>query len=834
MKKNFVKKLASVLSLALVVTTLAPAASASAAAAPNLAKRYTNVYEGNSYSYAVKNAAGLSVKWVVSGEGAEYAKLSNITGSKTTLTVDTNKEVAAKNDAVVVSAKLYKAGKLVKTTGDVVTLKVSATNVDITTAADVTSVAAGEVVDFNRSITPVNATSATYWSVTDKNGAATTKATIDASGKFTATTEGEYVVVAEAKNAKTGAVVAKDTQAVKVSFSVAEVKAVNSKTVTIKFTKPVLSSTVVDGTNTLTSAVTFTKIGAPQDITSSSAGAVLSADGKTLTVTAQTTEFFAGSYAVTIDNTVMDSTNAIAVEAYSKVLNLTDSVRPTATVSYPSNGVARVTFSEPMDVANAAAIEAAMSIASPAGEAAVSAGGKVTLAADKASFDIALASLVLDKDYTVTLVGVADFAGNLITPNPNVFTIRKANTDSVKPTVVSMEALDVDTIKVTFSERLGALGTINGEAIVVGTNATVDSTGLVYTITTQTVPANLVGVTVVTLAGFADVSANAGLNVVRTLNFVADTTLPVYVSHEVKTEGADQFLYIKYSENVVLGAPVNALTGTYVDNNSITKGMTPIVVADASLSLVGTATTSDTIKIKISGLTAGTYTVATDAALVDDAAGNSAAAKTVTFAFGTYADPTVPTASITSVQTSADTVVVAFSMDVTAATALNVANYTVEGQQIFQSAIFDNNARTVKLTLAPNAITVSGNRLLTVKNVATAAGKVMADFTSTQLFKENVKPYLVSASIASATSITATFSENVTGSINGFEVYVDGVKIAAGVTATAPAANIVTITIPEITDLTKTYTVKFIGTDFADTTLPANAAVLNTIVTVAK
>lgn len=215
MKKNFFKKLSFVLAFAMVATTVAPVGTASAAAkTPNLAKRYANVYEGTSYSYGVKDAAGYTVKWAVSGKGASYASLSKASGTKTVLKINTKGAAAAKNAPVVVTAKFYKGKKLVKSAGDSVTVKVSATAVDIVTKADVTKFPTGEAVKFSRKITPANATSVTYWSVTDKDGKATTDATIDKTGNLTVNKLGDYVVVAETKNAKNGKVIAKDTQEV--------------------------------------------------------------------------------------------------------------------------------------------------------------------------------------------------------------------------------------------------------------------------------------------------------------------------------------------------------------------------------------------------------------------------------------------------------------------------------------------------------------------------------------------------------------------------------------------------------------------------------------------
>jgi hypothetical protein len=246
MKKNFFKKLSFVTAFALVATAVAPAGLVSAATTPNLAKRYATVYEGASRAYAVKDATGYTVKWTVSGEGAEYASLTKTSGAKTALSVDTEGELAAKNANVTVRANFYKDGKLVKSAGDVVTVKVNATALDITTDADVTAVPAGETVDFNRKITPANATSVTYWSVTDKDGKATTDATIDGAGNFTATKLGEYIVVAEAKNAKDGVVKTSDTQAVTVVLDIVSAVQATTDDLTVTFNADMTGAVATD------------------------------------------------------------------------------------------------------------------------------------------------------------------------------------------------------------------------------------------------------------------------------------------------------------------------------------------------------------------------------------------------------------------------------------------------------------------------------------------------------------------------------------------------------------------------------------------------------------
>ena len=176
---------------------------------------------------------------------------------------------------------------------------------------------------------------------------------------------------------------------------------------------------------------------------------------------------------------------------------------------------------------------------------------------------------------------------------------------------------------------------------------------------------------------------------------------------------------------------------------------------------------------------------------------------------------------------------VTFNTDVTAATALNVANYAVEGQNVFSSAIFSGDAKTVVLTLKPGAIVLPGDRVFAINNVTTPGGQVMVAFSGTSTFKENVAPTIVSAKLTNVTTITVTFAENVTGTITpDFEYYIDGVKQTAVTNSTPTAAQTLTITVPTITDLTKNYQIKYVGTDVVDAN--ANKAAASALVTVTQ
>ncbi|XWN53000.1 S-layer homology domain-containing protein [Anoxybacillus flavithermus] len=652
-----------------------------------------------------------------------------------------------------------------------------------------------------------------------------------------------------------------------VTPKVESVSAINAKEVQIKFNKAIKKDTIIESNGTLVDGViTFNSVEGATAVNANASTAVLSEDGKTLTVTANTT--FNGKYVVSLAaDKVKTADGTKFVEKYtSEILIFKDEVRPTLLgVSYPSNGVATFTFSEPLNVADAAAIEAALEIRDANGNV-VSDTGLVTLASDKKSFDLNISSFTVDKNYTVTLAGLSDFAGNLITPNPISTTVVNKVLDNVAPTVEKVEAVKTGVLKVTLSEKVkvpagNVIGTynVNGTGatnIVLGAggNATLDSTGKVITITD---PTNFTGIKTITLDGFKDLSGNTLASPVsKVLEFKADTTKPAYVSHEVKEISGGQYLIVKYNEEITADNSVGALSYTYVDSNqvtqsgSITNNATNVVAYDTDGDSV-----NDALKISLAGLNAGNYTLSLPAGLAKDTAtptANTSDAKTVTFTLGTLNDTGKPTIVDTdsnpangysgiTVQSTEDYVTVVFSENVSPATALNVANYTVEGQQVFESAILDGNQYTVKLKLKPNVITVTGLRNFTIQNVTDVAGNVMNPVTTQVTFKENVKPVVTGASLIAADTIKVTFSEdmleaNLEDATPDFKVLVDGAeKTVSGLTYDAATKSLNITFTSAVTDLSKPISLEVLsGNNVVDTTTPANKLATTGTIVVSK
>lgn len=639
---------------------------------------------------------------------------------------------------------------------------------------------------------------------------------------------------------------------IEVGAKVKSVEAINAKEIKVTFNKTVKKDTVIESDGSLVDSIfTFSGIDGATAVNGNTSKASLSEDGKTLTITADTA--FNGKYVVSLaKDIVKTSDNQSFFEAYtSGVVNFKDEVRPTfAGVTNPTNNVATFSFSEPLNVANAAAVESALTIKDANG-ATVSPAGLVTLASDNKSFDLDISTFTADKNYTVTFAGLSDYAGNLITPNPITTTVVNKVVDNVAPTVEKAEAVKTGVLKITLSEKVkatsGVVGTydigagaVNIDLTAVSGNATVDSTGKVITVNAV----GFTGVKTVTLDGFKDLSGNTiAAPYSKVLQFAADTTAPTYVSQELKTISGSQYLIVKYSENVVVDNTAGAITGTYVDGNSVTKSVTiPNNATNVSLYDVDGDGVSDSVKIKLvdaatDALPVGAYTVSLPLGLVDDGiAANNSAVKSVNFTLGTTTDSGKPTVvdgdsdssngySGIDVQSAEDTVVVNFSEPVSAATALNLNNYLVEGQPVFEKAIFDGDQKTVKLTLKANAIDVNGLRNFTIQNVADTAGNVMDAITTKATFKENVKPTITSVKLTADNKITVTFSESVafTGT-DDFTVKVNGVaNVVTGVTGTGTNQAVITLT-DAVTDLTLPIELTVAaGNDVVDTATPANS-----------
>ncbi|AYC28918.1 hypothetical protein [Paenisporosarcina cavernae] len=441
--------------------------------------------------------------------------------------------------------------------------------------------------------------------------------------------------------------------------------------------------------------------------------------------------------------------------------------------------------------------------------------------------------------YTVTMVGAYDKGNNLITPNPVTVNVVKSKTDTVAPTVTGVTTSGTSNLSVKFSEALSAVPvvTVTGGGAATVTQDLTDPTKYNVTLTTPVTGVQTVSVT----AGYTDPSGNAGLAYSTLAQFTADTTAPTYVKHSVQTIAGVQYLVVRNNEAVASTAGV--VSGTYTDANSVTQNVANL--GATSLYDANGDGINESVRVNLTGNTAGNYTVTLPAGYATDASTNASASKSVSFALGTVANTAKPTVNSVITQFTIGDVnkfTVNFSDLVTAATALNVNNYKVEGQSVFSSAIFDGDQQTVTLTLKDGAITTDGLRNFTVNNVTGVNVVVMDAHTEQVIFDENVEPTITSATLTAADTIALNFSELMTAASltdnDNFEVYINGSK--ATVTTVAAGADnskyIITLDATTVVNnLSDTVTVNVLNTnDVTDAGTPANTLKTTGSISVAK
>lgn len=599
---------------------------------------------------------------------------------------------------------------------------------------------------------------------------------------------------------------------------VKEVKAINAKELVVSFNKPVDKSTVLNSDGELLADKLSATSLDSSAVTLAGSDAVLSADGMTLTIAASGSQVFNGKYVVRLSEDAVKTAAGVFFPAYtSPVFTAEDTVRPTFTgLTYKATGEAVFSFSEALN-ASQADIVSSLSVSGPTLET-ISA-SDVTIADDKKSFSIALPSgMTLDANYTFAFTGLKDYANNIINPNPVSVTVVKSVRDNVKPTVSSIVPVDINKVKVTYSEKIRDTG---AKITVDGTDVTAYTLDDSKTVATFTLGGAQSGAGVKTIAATAQVDLAGNIQdavVTRVLQFAADTVAPAYVKHEVKTEGSTRYLVVSFDEK--LSNTTGTVSGSYTDADNITR--------PTASNFFGTPVLSDdamSVKVPLTAnAVAGNYTLNLPTNFAVDASANTngSAARSITFSLGNVVDTTKPAVSVFAQHKAAEVttggllvaddltannnkVTVKFDRAVTAATALNVSNYSIDGvSSPFTGAIFKGNAQTVELTLRDGAITTNGARNFSIRNVATSTGSVMEVKNASYSFVENVRPTVTSARVLSATEIEVTLSEALdTNTDDGdFEIFQNGSTTALTETAAEVATgNKVVITVAPLTSL---------------------------------
>ncbi|WP_242301065.1 S-layer homology domain-containing protein [Bacillus cereus group sp. BfR-BA-01423] len=464
---------------------------------------------------------------------------------------------------------------------------------------------------------------------------------------------------------------------------------------------------------------------------------------------------------------------------YTQVISYKDTVRPEVKgVEYEDANTAKVVFSEPISNQGNVTVN---------NDKAVVKG----LSQDKKSLVVDLTNVDENAEVVVTIVGATDVAGNLISPNPVKTTIKKQAIDKTKPVVNGVEVLSDTQLKVTFSKEFT---TLDKTAVSVNkktpTSVELDKDNKKVAYVTLKDADNLLidGLNTITIkAGVTDKFGIAlEKEYVKQVLVSADTTAPEVTKSEVVTEKVEnetkQFLVLTYSEDVEVAGAVPA-KGThvhnYVTNNNAAFG-----------GALDNAERKDkkVVKIDVTKATPGSWTVTLPAGFVKDDAKtpNGSKAKTVTFnVAGQVAEAGELTYTV--VANEKNGVTVNFDGEVDGASAVNAANYTVEGAKVEKAVLVNNNGTAqVELTLKAGSVEATGNYAVSVAGVKDKTKAVEAKraegAAKTVELKENVAPKVEKAELIDGKKVVLTFSKSMDETsvdATDFNFLLDGTNVSS-------------------------------------------------------
>ncbi len=593
---------------------------------------------------------------------------------------------------------------------------------------------------------------------------------------------------------------------------VTSVTAVNATQIQVVFNSPIKASSIISDTTagTLVPNV-FSVTRTPQSSTAAKnvdgfGTGFLSADGTVLTLTAATAgDYFDGTYAVTVTDTVRTTTD-LKLVPFSGTFTYTDTVQPTVTgLAYNSvTGDIEATLSEPV-----AAVPTIVRVnGTPVSTA-------ITFVANTNSTKIKFAkptSVTSGSTASVYIVGAADAAGNQLVGYTGSVVITNDTTDLA---VASATQSGSNVIKVVFNKSIASSAAtvegattilLNGTPVAAGditvtkdANDTTNKTFLIALDNTYVAPDYFYGTssTKTLSVNFQDavITDVFGQTMAETSKSVVMTKVTAGpVATSVKLSDDETKFEVTFDQE--LGSTGAASTVVLRQDGVALAAPTSIDIKGAS----GTADAKVLVITPAATPTAGTFTIRLTAGAVTGLYANDNLAQNLSLVVtGTAAKLTAQIDNVANNKFS-----VTFDKDVTSATALDLANYKLDGAAMPAGTdiYFTTANRVVELDLPDGSINI-GNvgtpalASLGVSNVATADALKVTPVTADVDVIDNTPAIAQSVSVTGDT-ITVTFNEAIDATTaaaidesnydSNFEIKVGSTVLNLGATGTLTTA----------------------------------------------
>ncbi|MGN7408123.1 S-layer homology domain-containing protein [Sporosarcina sp. SAFN-010] len=629
------------------------------------------------------------------------------------------------------------------------------------------------------------------------NGTAVTPTSVVSDAK------GEVYTITHASLKDTKGVVSVNGKQADFNFVVVEakvesVKAINGTQVEVKFTQAVDKADAQTLGKVTIEGVTLTN---PS----------LSADGKTLTLTAAMTS---GSTAVDVKNAAV-VVNPIKTKADANVmtdkfislLTFKDEVAPTiASVEAKSNGTK--------------ATELTVKTSEPIQSAVAKVNGEYVSVnfAGTNSATITGLSLETGKTHTLELINLEDKAGNKTVTTSASFSV---SVDSVAP-VSTLTQKEDSQILVTFNKEMNvssvttalANGAVKDEALGAITTGTVtevaDSNGTQFIIPVSTgLYTNDRTSRTLNVALADTIKDSLGNKLVATsqkVTLTKDTTKPAATGYNLvkDADGKIKAVEVNFNKGLVAGAVATGKALSHADVTTSIVNENGVIEGSTFDSFVAKAVSAGDTKVVFEATPAkavnGKYAFSFKNELVQDQAqgANKSNAFNYTVDFGqgkTNTEFELPTASLPTANSNNEITVTfpeAVKGGAVAGSATDISNYTLAGKPLPTGTTITLNAgpspaaqtvATIKMP-ADSVAKDDANAVFTAANIKNTAGtKTLKSYSGTLAVKDNTKPVLQSAKVLDNKTIELTYSEAMVTGLSNTEVKNDFIIMNGSTTA---------------------------------------------------
>ena len=779
-------KLKRIIGILLVVVMMIPAvqtSTVSAAVKPTLNKTsITLTSTGVTYQLKVKNQpANTTTSWSSSNK-----KVAVVNGLGTVIAQN-------KGTATITCLIKGKNKSYTKLTCKV-TVKIAATKVTISNAKEVNNVhemIIGETYDFNRQLTPKGSSDKTYWEIEHPD-----IATVDSAGVVKALKVGTTRLIARAGATKKAAYSdtnpVTDSVLIHVSEPSAKVESViktDDKTLTVKFTYPMVQADLLDAYGKLNeSNITVNGI-VVQNTKPADVGTLkgsLSADGKTLTITAAND--WDGYYLIRIEKDAKTQAG-VAFEGYDEELNFSDTLQGTIVSSTldDTGMIMEVKFNRPVDISRIKAqtddVALDNSVLNQTTKTALTSSSNYSLSKDKKTLYINLATIAsvdYNKTFRLYVSEIYDTKGNPINPFVNEIYVSTDTKAKPNATLSYVERTGKNSLTAHFSKSIQYAGYMTvGNTTVTGVVNKDDKTCVTYTFPNLSTTSSYITGTISSWASYNTGSYGVAPSQTFTCDMSVGTAGPTLSEQPQfnttqNSTGIVNSIVLTYDKKVTLVKASGTLSATFRDSSS---NVIPQY-------LKYTASVQDNVVTLVidpaNTIATGTYQITIPGFFVQDTYMNYNEQITVTVGTNTGAGAQFPApTSIEQDKYNPSVVYVKFGKKVDLTSAQTVTNYKLDQYHPYTAEVTSNSdaGSVVQLTFTSGLFAMSTDRPMYIENVKGYANSYgpMEKYRKNIYVAENKAPIYSKATL-SGTTITLVFSENIKGTAD-FKVYSNGQSI---------------------------------------------------------